>query len=587
VGRLTGASVGGGGGYRGTDRRSTTADPPAVGDRSWLVGGVALSVLLVAASWMSFGGDIEPTRLALRSGAAMMAIVLAVASHLYWRATGQASGYLVSTAGWLVAASMFLKLAMPMPPPSSAALGSMPLLLAAIWVGRAVIAPEVDTNSGPVREASIAAAALTASWAVALGAVTVVDVAPTSLVHVTHVVTVVTWGAVTVVGLVHAVRGTTILRAWIAWMAAAFTLSSLASLLSTVWGDPWLPLTAALRVNALLVAAIGVAYGLSRSTLARRDDLYREAVRHREQQRQRGDEGRELVHEIRIALFAIEGATRPLGEQSDDLDAEQREQLDAVLRSGIDHLRRLVDAAPSDGPVRRARDLVEERATLARGRGALEVSVHGDPHLLVAAEAGALTQVLDNLLANAERHAARQARATVRIDLAGGDRMLRMFVADDGPGIPKGAQARVFERGVQVDGGSEGDGLGLHVARRLLRELGGDLNLVPSTRGACFEVRLPLRTISSETAHEPDEGGEVLQISDPVAGGSMDRSPTSRRRRVIQYHRELGSRLRRAVRDDRQVEDVPGVLLGQDDAHVGQHVLQVTAERIEQQRRRR
>ena len=587
MGRLTQASVGGGSGYRGADRRRTTADPTAAGDRSWLLGGVTLSVLLIAASWASFGGDVEPTRIALRSGAAMMAIVVAVASQLYWSATGQASGYLVSTAGWLIAASMLVKLGMPTSAPSGPALGSIPLLLAAIWVGRALTAPEVDTSSGPLREARIAAATLVASWTVAMGAVTVIDVTPTSLAHAAHVMAIVAWGAVTVVGLLRAVRGTTILRAWIAWMAAAFALSSLARLLSNVWGDPWLPLTAALRVNALLVAAIGVAYGLSRSALARRDDLYREAVRHREQQRQRGDAGRELVHEIRIALFAIEGATRPLREQRDDLDPEQREQLDAVLRSGLEHLRRLADEAPSDGPARRARDLVEERATLARGRGALEVSVHGDPKLLVAAEAGALTQVLDNLLANAERHAARDGRANVRIDLAGGGRMLRMFVNDDGPGIPDGEQARVFERGGRVDGDREGDGLGLHVARRLLRELGGELSLVPSRHGACFEVRLPLHTIPSEAADEADEGGEVLEVLDPVAGSPVHRSPTSRRRRVIQYHRELGSRLRRVRGDDRQVEDVAGVPLGEDDADVGQHVLQVHAERVAQQRRRR
>ena len=564
-----------------------TADPTATGDRSWLVGGVALSVLLIAASWMSFDGDGEPARLALHSGAAMMAIVLAVASQLYWRASGQAAGYLVSTAGWLIAASMLVKLGMPTPTPSGAVLGTIPLLLAAVWVGRAVTAPEVDTSSGPVREARIAAATLMASWAVTMGAITVIDVAHTTLAHAAETTTAVAWSAVTVIGLLRAVRGTTILRAWIAWMAAAFALSSLARLLSNVWGDPWLPLAAALRVNALLVAAIGVAYGLSRSALARRDDLYREAVRHREEQRQRGDEGRELIHEIRTALFAIEGATRPLCEQRDDLDTEQRDQLDVVLRSGIDHLRRLVDAAPSDGPARRARELVEERATLARARGALQVNVHGDTELLVTAEAGALTQVLDNLLTNAERHAACDGRANVRIDLAGGGRMLRMFVADDGPGIPDGEQVRVFERGERVDVGREGDGLGLHVARRLLRELGGELSLVPSTHGACFEVRLPLHTSASEVADETDEGSEVLEVLDPVAGTPVHHSPTSGRRRVIQYHRELGSRLRRVGRDDRQVEDVAGIPLGEDDADVGQHVLKVHAERVTQQRRRR
>jgi signal transduction histidine kinase len=61
--------------------------------------------------------------------------------------------------------------------------------------------------------------------------------------------------------------------------------------------------------------------------------------------------------------------------------------------------------------------------------------------------------------------------------------------ADDGPGLRPEEAARAFERGFRGCT-SPGSGLGLHGARELMREQGGELALTPSPRGATFALTL-------------------------------------------------------------------------------------------------
>ncbi len=63
-------------------------------------------------------------------------------------------------------------------------------------------------------------------------------------------------------------------------------------------------------------------------------------------------------------------------------------------------------------------------------------------------------------------------------------------VVDDGPGIPRELRSRIFEPGFSTK--TSGWGIGLSLARRIVEENhGGTLRLVPSDRGASFEIILP------------------------------------------------------------------------------------------------
>jgi signal transduction histidine kinase len=92
-----------------------------------------------------------------------------------------------------------------------------------------------------------------------------------------------------------------------------------------------------------------------------------------------------------------------------------------------------------------------------------------------------------NLVLNAAQ--AGGGETAVRIETDRVDGLVRLRVADDGPGVPPERVASLFEPFATTKVG--GSGLGLAVARRILERHGGTLVYAPEGRGACFEARLP------------------------------------------------------------------------------------------------
>jgi signal transduction histidine kinase len=109
----------------------------------------------------------------------------------------------------------------------------------------------------------------------------------------------------------------------------------------------------------------------------------------------------------------------------------------------------------------------------------------------VLGDATGLSRVLANLVENAVRHAA----SRVDVSVAGVDSMVRVSVADDGPGIPDADRNRVFDRFTRLDAGrgrdSGGAGLGLAIVRDLVRAHGGSVALADAKPGLRAEVTLP------------------------------------------------------------------------------------------------
>jgi signal transduction histidine kinase len=104
-----------------------------------------------------------------------------------------------------------------------------------------------------------------------------------------------------------------------------------------------------------------------------------------------------------------------------------------------------------------------------------------------------LIRVIDNLLANARRHA--DSRVEVTAACMGGSAVIT--VSDDGDGIAPQDRERVFERFVRLDDGRRrepgGSGLGLAISRDIAHAHNGTLLIEDSPKGARFVLRLPLK----------------------------------------------------------------------------------------------
>jgi two-component system, sensor histidine kinase and response regulator len=106
-------------------------------------------------------------------------------------------------------------------------------------------------------------------------------------------------------------------------------------------------------------------------------------------------------------------------------------------------------------------------------------------------------QVLANLLSNAIKYAP-GGRILVRAWREDG--RARLSVSDEGPGIPAQQAEMIFQPGQRFDnGGANGAGLGLHIARGIAEAHGGEIWVESEPgRGATFHVSLPLAPVAVE-----------------------------------------------------------------------------------------
>jgi len=127
--------------------------------------------------------------------------------------------------------------------------------------------------------------------------------------------------------------------------------------------------------------------------------------------------------------------------------------------------------------------------------------------VMVDADPKRVQQVVRNLLENARKYGGEQ----VLVEGFGHGDHYVVVVADNGPGVPDSSIERIFEHFEQLSKGdsrsSSGIGLGLPIARRLARAMGGDVwyeRRFPTGSRFCFS--LPL------SAGEKDADGSVSPV---------------------------------------------------------------------------
>jgi hypothetical protein len=142
------------------------------------------------------------------------------------------------------------------------------------------------------------------------------------------------------------------------------------------------------------------------------------------------------------------------------------------------------------------RTLLDEAGD-ARPEAAEQLAYEGPPHWTVRARPLTLKRALTNLISNAVLYGGgARVRLVPPASVGAAGAMLTIEIEDDGPGIPPGEMERVFEpfhRGEPSRNRETGGvGLGLPIARNILRAHGGDVTLANRpTGGAKATVTLP------------------------------------------------------------------------------------------------
>ncbi len=126
-----------------------------------------------------------------------------------------------------------------------------------------------------------------------------------------------------------------------------------------------------------------------------------------------------------------------------------------------------------------------------------DCELHAMP-ILIRGDADALSQIIVNLLSNAEKYS--NAAREITIQFAQKQSPLphaEIKVRDRGSGVQHGCEEKIFEKFYRahdlLSSGIQGSGLGLTIARQIARAHGGDVVCEPRDGGgSCFVLRIPI-----------------------------------------------------------------------------------------------
>ncbi|MEM9202072.1 MAG: ATP-binding protein [Actinomycetota bacterium] len=235
-----------------------------------------------------------------------------------------------------------------------------------------------------------------------------------------------------------------------------------------------------------------------------------------------GDEVAELAATMNSMLDRLEIDDRRLRQFVSDASHELRSPV-AVLRSEAEVAKRAPDATSidelADGVLiesARLQRIVEDLLVLARGeerqmsglvdvdvddivldeagrRRALPVDTRSVSAGRVLGSPDAVRRIITHLLDNAARHGT----SRIEIGVVTDDNGVRLWVDDDGPGVPDADRGRIFERFARLDDARTRDqggaGLGLAVVAESVRVMRGQVTIETAPLGgARFVVRWPV-----------------------------------------------------------------------------------------------
>lgn len=232
---------------------------------------------------------------------------------------------------------------------------------------------------------------------------------------------------------------------------------------------------------------------------------------------------RGLAHEIKNPLGGLRGAAQLLERE---LPSESLKEYTGVIIREADRLRVLVDhmLGPNRPAERRAVNVYEvlervRKLVVAEAPQGIVIRRDYDPSIPpVQADPNQLIQAVLNIVRNAVQALGESGtiilRTRVQRQFTIGQRryklVLRLEVADNGPGIPSEVQEHLFYP--MVTGRAHGTGLGLSIAQSLINQHGGLIEARSEPGETVFTLLLPLRGLTQGAAL--DEQGDRSEESE-------------------------------------------------------------------------
>lgn len=220
-----------------------------------------------------------------------------------------------------------------------------------------------------------------------------------------------------------------------------------------------------------------------------------------------------LTHELKTPLFSISLISKILGENIKKGDKEKSQELLGLLKKENDqiklHTEKVLELASLEsGNYQLELSAVDIHQLLAKLKdefifkleekeGAIDLQLSAK-NALINIDRPHFINALRNLLDNALKYADK--KPVIQIKTSNIDQGLQISISDNGPGIPKQDQQRIFDKFYRIPSGNlhkvKGFGLGLSYVKRIVDLHGGTIQIKSEiNKGSEFVLLLPIEVV--------------------------------------------------------------------------------------------
>lgn len=215
-----------------------------------------------------------------------------------------------------------------------------------------------------------------------------------------------------------------------------------------------------------------------------------------------------VIHDLKTPLTVISGYVqmmqhadkRDVREEYAELALRQFDHIGAMQRDVLEFARGEKNVLIRKVYLAKFFGEVKEALQMQLARLGVELVIDLADRGVARFDEGKILRVIHNLSRNAaEAMADKGGKLTIKVTRdkdKSGDETLVITVSDNGPGIPKEIEHRLFQSFV-TSGKKGGTGLGLAITKRIAEEHGGTISVHSSSRGASFKMRLPQPAIET------------------------------------------------------------------------------------------
>ena len=212
-----------------------------------------------------------------------------------------------------------------------------------------------------------------------------------------------------------------------------------------------------------------------------------------------------ISHDLKSPLYTIQGFTGFLEKDIEQGRADSALKDVVKVQQAAETMGRLLDdvlnlskahlAQESRASVALDDVVASAISLLSREIEERGVTIRVDPDLpSVHAEPQRLTEVFQNLIANATKFMGDQSQPLIEVGARVQDNWVQCYVTDNGIGIEPEYQERVFQLFERLDTSTQGTGVGLSIVKQIIERHGGSIEIrsVGQESGTTFEFTLPL-----------------------------------------------------------------------------------------------